>query len=117
MALIDAAKAWIARAWLEMGSSSNAGDLPVAQFHPFDVDDLGHPFKNESLSTWRLLDGTMVPDLAAKLQRVPYIAFSLDEAKSEMGIQVQWAPRCGYGYTIRFGTSGEVIEQKMRWVS
>lgn len=117
MALIDAAKAWIATAWREAGSSFNANDLPVLQFLPFDVDDMGTPFRSKPLSSWRLLNGELVPDAEAKLQRVPYIAFSLDEASSEMAIQVQWAPRCGYGYAIRFGPAGDVLEQKMRWVS
>lgn len=117
MALIDAAREWIAKAWREMGSCFNANDIPVAQFQPFDVDDLSHPFKTEPLVTWRLLNGELIPDFEAKLKRVPYIAFSLDEGRSEMGAQVQWAPRCGYGYEIRFSPSGEIEEQKMRWVS
>lgn len=100
-----------------MGASFNANDLPVAQFPQFDVDDLSYPFKKKPLSTWRLLNGTLISDSAAKVQRVPYIAFCIDEAKAEMGIQVQWASRCGYGVTIRFSPSGEIAEQKMRWVS
>jgi hypothetical protein len=117
MALIDAAEVWITRAWREMGASADAHDVPVAQFRLFDIDDLGHPFKNVPLATWRLVSGQLVPDLNVELHRVPYIAFFLSEEKLEMGIQVQWASRCGYGYTIRFGSSGDPIEEKVRWIS
>lgn len=117
MSLSEAAREWIVTAWRENGSAFNANDLPVAQFPPFDIDDLAHPFKNQPLSTWRLVNGFLLADSMVKLERVPYIAFALNEAKLEMGIQVQWASRCGYGYTIRFSPFGEVIEQKMQWVS
>lgn len=81
-----------------MGASVDAHDVPVALFRLFDIDDLGHPFKTEPLATWSLVNGQLVPDLKVELHRVPYIAFCLSEEKLEMGIQVQWASRCGYGY-------------------
>ena len=117
MALLLHAKEWIERTWREMGSSFTAHDIPVAQFVLLNVDDLSFPFKNQPIETWRLAAGRLLNDPTTKLSRVPYVAFSLDEQNSKMHVQVQWAPRCGYGYIVIFGLSGQVANQDMRWVS
>lgn len=117
MALLPHAKEWIERAWREMGSSFAVNDIPVAQFDLLDVDNLSFPFKNQPIETWRLAAGGLLRDPTTKLSRVPYVAFSLDEQNCKMHVQVQWATRCGYGYIVTFGPSGQVVNQDMRWVS
>ncbi|KQV81302.1 hypothetical protein ASC87_10285 [Rhizobacter sp. Root1221] len=64
-----------------------------------------------------LRQGALIPTLEVAITRVPYVAFALLEDKAQMHIQVLWAPRCGYGFEVSFGGVGEVLEQRMRWVS
>lgn len=117
MTLLSATQEWIECSWREMGKEFGADDVPVAQFNLFETDDLSFPFKNTKIASWRLLSGNLTPDLGAKITRVPYIAFCLDEPNSMVRIHVQWAPRCGYGWNLSFGPLGDVIKQDMRWVS
>lgn len=117
MSLLFAAHEWIECAWREMGKNFGADDVQVGQFERFNTDDLSFPFKNSAIDSWRLLSGQLQASSAANITRVPYIAFCLDEPNSVVRIQVQWASRCGYGWDLSFGPSGEVVEQKMRWVS
>ncbi|WP_157359554.1 hypothetical protein [Caldimonas brevitalea] len=44
--LLEHSKRWIEDSWREVGSSFNAGQVPVVQFERMDADDLAHPFKN-----------------------------------------------------------------------
>jgi hypothetical protein len=117
MSALDHALRWIEQAWVEMGSKFDARLVPVARFMSLDVDDMAYPFKNEVLEAWFLKDGILVEDLGAKISRVPFIAFSIDDDNYSMNIQVYWASRCGYGFQITFEPNGEVLSQKMRWVS
>ena len=117
MNLQSALAIWIEHAWREMGKELGAEDVPVGQYKKFDTDDLSFPFKNLPLDSWRLISGKLISDGAAKISRVPYIAFCLDEASSVVTIQVQWAPRCGYGWELTLGSADEVVKQKMCWVS
>jgi len=117
MNLQSAMQAWIECSWQEMGRNFGADDLPVTQYEKFCTDDLSFPFKNVPIRSWRLVLGKLQLAKGEKISRVPYIAFCLDELDSAARVQVQWAPRCGYGWDLTFGPVGEVVAQKMRWVS
>lgn len=117
MELYVSAAKWIKSAWDETGSNFATGPVPAAKFEKLDVDDLAYPLKNRPSQIWALEGGELIPDATAKIQRVPFIAFALDEARRELHIQLHWAPRCGYGYTVSFDAQGAVKSQKMRWVS
>ena len=111
------AQHWIERAWSEMGRDFEANLVPVSRFGQLEVDDMAFPFKNPALESWFLKNGALVTDPSAKIVRVPFIAFSIDDEKNTMNIQVSWASRCGYGFEVAFNERGEVINHKMRWVS
>jgi len=100
-----------------MGSKFGAHLVPVARFMNLEVDDFAYPFKNEAVEAWLLKDGILVEGLGAKVSRVPFIAFSVNHENNTMNIQVNWASRCGYGFEIAFDQNGDVLSQKMRWVS
>jgi len=117
MQLQSLASSWIEQAWLQTGKSFEAFAVPVARYVRFDVDDLAFPFRNSPLETWMLEDGILVAKANVRIARVPYVAFCLDDARKEMHVQVQWAPRCGYGYDVAFGEDGSKISENMRWVS
>ena len=117
MTLLAHTKRWIENSWREVGASFNANRVPVVQFENLNVDNLSYAFKNEGVVSWFLNEGTLELDGEAKIARVPYIAFSINEAQQRLHIQVQWAGRCGYGYEILFSESGEVVNQKMCWIS
>ncbi|MEH6459621.1 hypothetical protein [Chitinimonas sp. JJ19] len=111
------AQHWIERAWSEMGQNFEANLVPVSRFDRLEVDDMAFPFKNVALESWCLKDGVLVKDPSAKIVRVPFIAFSVDDKENTMNIQVHWAGRCGYGFEIVFEEHGSVLNQKMRWIS
>ena len=115
--LLEHAKRWIEASWREVGSGFQTSEVPVVQFEQLDADDLAHPFKNTGQAFWVLNAGTLFEADELAIQRVPYIAFSLIPDESRMDIQVQWAPRCGYGFQIHFDAAGAVATQRMRWVS
>jgi hypothetical protein len=117
MALLNHVAKWIENSWKEMGASFNADHVPVVQFATLDVDNVSYPFKNQGIASWFLEQGALVPSEEAKIERVPYIAFATVEEEQKLNVQVQWAGRCGYGFEISFGQSGEVLNQKMLWVS
>lgn len=117
MALLNHVAKWIENSWKEVGASFNADHVPVVQFSKLNVEDISYPFKNQGVASWFLEQGVLVPNEEAKIARVPYIAFAIVEAEEMLNVQVQWAGRCGYGFEINFGQSGEVSKQKMLWVS
>ena len=100
-----------------MGRDFGANLVPVSRFSQLTVDDMAFPFKHTALDSWFLKNGALVKDSNAKIIRVPFIAFSVDDEKNTMNIQVNWASRCGYGFEVAFNERGEVINQEMRWVS
>jgi hypothetical protein len=108
---------WIQRAWNEIGASFGAVTVPVARYILYDVDDIAFPFMNKPIESWRLVDGDWFPDPTARILRVPYVAFAIDEVRLEMRVQAQWASRCGYGYVVSFGSDGKVVREEMKWVS
>ena len=111
------AQNWIEAAWSETGRNFEANHVPVARFNQLEVDDLSFPFKNIAVESWYLNEGKLEVDSNAKIIRVPFIAFSVDEEKNSMDVQVNWAGRCGYGFKITFNDRGDMVDQKMRWVS
>ena len=115
--LFENARRWIESSWHEEGSRFGADNIPVAQFDKLDVDDTSYPFKNQGTATWLLQQGALIPRPDVAIARLPYIAFALLEDKAQMLIQIQWAPRCGYGFEVSFDRAGDVVEQNMRWVS
>jgi hypothetical protein len=115
--LLEHAKRWIEASWREMGSGFQTSQVPVVQFDQMDSDDIAHPFKNTGQAFWLLNAGTLRESDEIAIQRVPYVAFSLVPDECRMNVQVQWAPRCGYGFQIRFDEAGSVAQQHMRWVS
>jgi hypothetical protein len=117
MSAFTHARLWIEKAWFEMGRDFGASLVPVARFSALEVDDMAFPFRNEALETWFLTDGQLIANPTAKISRVPFIAFSICDARNTMSIQVNWAPRCGYGFEVAFDENGNVLAQKMRWVS
>lgn len=115
--LIEHAIRWIEASWREEGSKFGAENIPVAQFDAMDVDDMSYPLRNQGSATWLLQRGALIPTVNVAIARVPYVAFALLEDKTQMHVHVQWAPRCGYGFEVSFDRGGEVLEQRMRWVS
>jgi hypothetical protein len=117
MSTLTHAQHWIEQAWSEMGRDFDANLVPVSRFSKLEVDDMAFPFKNTALESWLLKDGTLVKDPNANIVRVPFIAFSIDEERNTMSIQVNWASLCGYGYEVAFNERGEVVNRKLRWMS
>jgi len=103
--------------YLEIGRTFDVKDVPVCQYESTDLDEIGFLSKNKPLRSWILKNGAIEDAPLTNIERVPYIAFTFEEEKGTMLIEIQWASRCGYGWDIVFNQNGEILSKSMRWIS
>jgi hypothetical protein len=114
--LVEHAIPWIEASWRTEGSRFRTDAIPVMQFDALDVDDSSPPFNARPRACWWRRGGALVPATDVTIACVPYVAFALLADQARMNIQLLRASRCGYGFEVRFGYGGEVLEQNMRRV-